>query len=438
MVPLKIVDDMTGLEKQPLRVGVIGLSSHGGWALNSHYPAIMQLSMYFSITALYNKSTEESITTIKKLRLKNATAYPSLESFVVSSEIDMVVVATTANTHYDILMPLLEYAPRNPDLKYLFVEWALGSSLTQAELIYNAATNVGLQTIICLQGRKSPYIIRAKELIMEDALGLINSIEVMGNGGWYGYERPSKSPSYLYEPDGGTDLITSTFAHTIDILQYITGSTFSKINAMVFNNIPEQIVVNENNIPTGQKVSKNVPDHLLFQGALSRGNIPVSCSIKGGKPTKKFTKNLVIDIHGTKGDIKIEGDAGCIEMSNLVLYYSGKKLSNQSTPVASDGVVREASYSGEPNEVMEVHHLKNYNAVLGNVYRLYLSIADFHYNYALNQDTAKVAPLTLQGFDLNGFPTMLDAVYLHRLIDSVYKSDSYRSTLDVSNISMHP
>ncbi|CCH59047.1 hypothetical protein TBLA_0B02050 [Henningerozyma blattae CBS 6284] len=431
VVPTEAYDDIISLERQPIRVGMIGLHSQSGWAIKSHYPAIMQLSMCFKITALYNKSINQSMETIKDLRLKDAVAYPDLESFVSNSEVEMIVVSTHVVKHYDLLIPILQYATKNSHLKYLFVEWALGCSISQAELIYNEAAKIGIQTIICLQGRKSPYILRAKELINEGALGELNSIEIMGNGGWYGYDRPIKSPAHIYELGYGVDLVTSTFAHTIDILQYITSSYFSKVNAMVFNNIPEQYVVDENGIPTGQKLPKNVPDHLLFQGTLQSGNIPVSCSIKGGKPTKKFTKNLVIDIHGTKGDIKIEGDAGFIEMSNLVLYYSGVKINNvptNDTPISNSN----------QNEVMEVHHLRNYNGVLGNIFRLYQAIADFHYSPNGGFKTGKITPFQYQGFEFNGFPTMLDALLLHRLIDNVYKSDSYNSTLDVSNIYTHP
>ena len=97
---------------------------------------------------------------------------------------------------------------------------------------------------------------------------------------------------------------------------------------MVFNNIPEQELIDERGNRLGQRVPNTVPDHLLFQGTLLNGNVPVSCSFKGGKPTKKFTKNLVIDIHGTKGDLKLEGDAGFAEISNLVLYYSGTRAND--------------------------------------------------------------------------------------------------------------
>ena len=160
-----------------------------------------------------------------------------------------------------------------------------------------------------------------------------------------------------------------------------------------------------------------------------KGNVPVSCSFKGGKPTKKFTKNLVIDIHGTKGDLKLEGDAGFAEISNLVLYYSGVRANDY--PVANG----QAGYDAG-KEIMEVYHLRNYNAVNGNIFRLYQSIADFHYN--TKQIPNLPSQFIMQGFEFEGFPTLMDALILHRLVDNVYRSNILGSTLDVTNICHYP
>ncbi|CCE63828.1 hypothetical protein TPHA_0F03480 [Tetrapisispora phaffii CBS 4417] len=412
----------------PIRVGIIGLSSHKGWAFKAHYPAISQLPSQFQITALYNEKIETSLETIKKLKLSEATAFPNLESFASSTNIDMFVVCNCVPDHYKTIIPLMEHSKKNPNLKYIFVEWAIGSSIHQVEVIYKAVAERGLQSIVALQGRKSPYILRAKELISQGYIGEINSIEIAANGAWYGYNRHMKSPMFIYEMENGVNLVTTTFAHTIDILQYITGSYFSRINSMLFNNIPEQELLDEYGKKTGKKVPKTVPDHLLFQGALMNGNVPVSCSFKGGKPTKKFTKNLVIDIHGTKGDIKLEGDAGFAEISNLVLYYNGFR--EEGIPAAPG----QASYD-TTKEFTEVYHLRNYNAILGNIYRLYQSVADFHFN---TQNLTNVpSQFIMQGFEFKGYPTLMDALILHRLIENVYRSNIIGSTVNVSNITQH-
>lgn len=410
----------------PLRVGFIGLSAVKGWAIKSHYPAILQLPSQFKITALLNSDLESSLNTIKKLKLTHAKAFADVTSFASFTDVDMIVVSVKVPNHHGILTKLLEHSVKNPNLKYLFVEWSLGSNLREAEDIYKAAQKRGIQTIISLQGRKSPYIVRAKELISEGCIGEINSIEIAANGGWYGYERPLKSPSYLYDIESGVNLISHSFGHTIDLLQYITSSYFSEINSMMFNNIPYQELLDEHGKRTGKKVPKTAPDHLLFQAALANGNVPVSCSFKGGTPVKKFTKNLVIDIHGTKGDLKLEGDAGFAEISNLVLYFCGMKAADPGGPSST-------SKADEANETMEVYHLRNYNSVVGNILRIYEAIADFHFKS--NPRHNLPAKLERQGFLFEGFPTFKDALILHRLIDKVFQSSEEKKTLTVPIVS---
>lgn len=420
--------------EDPIRVGFIGLNFSRGWALKTHRPAILQLSSQFVITAVYDENEQMATNTIQQLKLVHATPFSSLELFSSFQHVDMIVVSVQASKQYELLMPLLEFSRRNSNLKYLLIEWAFASNLQQAEKVYQASAIRGLQTVVALQGRKSPYIQRAKELIHENHIGGINSIEISCNACWYGYERPRKFADGMFEMGSGLDLVTTTFGHTMDLLQYITGSYFSKINGLVFNNIPEQMLVDDSGRSMGRTSAKTVPDHLLFHGCLQRGNVPVSCTIKGGKPTKKFTKNFIIDIHGTRGDIKIEGDAGFAEISNLVLYYSGTRVNDIPIAGANGHPVHPSLDQGK--EFMEVYHLRNYDAVHGNIFRLYQSIADFHFN---TKNIPRLpSQFIMQGFEFEGFPTLMDGLIIRRLIDSVYKSNLMGATLDVSHILQFP
>lgn len=417
-----------------IKIGMIGFSLQNTWAIKTHYPAIQQLSSNFQISALYNESLDESFQTIRQLKLENATAFPSIESLILSSNIDMILIAIHDKNYDPLIAEIVTHiqqltiVPNHNPIKYIFLDWPLNCSIEQIEYLVQETAKLDIQTVTSLQGRKSPYVMRAKDLISEGSIGEINSIEIAGNGAWYGYERPIKSPSYLYDMSNGKDLVSNAFAHTIDVVQYITQSHFKQINSMIFNNIPKQELVDDNGNRLGEFVEKKAPDHLLFQGKLMKGNVPVSCSFKGGKPTKKFTKNLVIDIHGTRGDIKLEGDAGFIEMSNLVLYYSGMKVEDIPNDVNN---VKTPGIYDAGKEVMEFYHLRNYNALFGNIFRLYQSILDIHLHQLNLKSQQKFA---YQGFQKEGFPTLADGLILYRLINSVFKSNLLGSTLDVSNL----
>ena len=427
-----------------IKIGFIGLNSKNTLAIRTHFQAIFQVSSLFEISAIYNDNIEDSLDVIDRLKLQDATAYPSLKEFVSISSIDMVVVTSRGEPIFANVMSVLDNIRECANqIRYIFFEWSLNFSIEQTELIVNETRQLGIQTIVSLQSRKSPYIVRAKELIDDGSIGNINSIEVAGNGNWFGYERKQKSPEYIFDIESRRDLVSYCFGHTIDALQYLTGSYFSTINAMVFNNIPEQTLVDEQGRSLGIKVAKNVPDHLLFQGKLIKGNVPVSCTIKGGKPTKKFTKNLVIDIHGTKGDLKIEGDAGFIELSNLVLYHSGVKV--DVAPESPDSQANGQVIYDNNEEVLEFFHFRNYNALVGNMVKMYQAIANYDAIVAdkfTTYPTPVQSPVKtedkislMQGFQMDGFPTLMDALVLYRLVESVYRSNAIGSTLNVSNIS---
>ncbi|SMN19366.1 similar to Saccharomyces cerevisiae YML051W GAL80 Transcriptional regulator involved in the repression of GAL genes in the absence of galactose [Maudiozyma saulgeensis] len=434
-------------QNSSIKVGFVGLNCANTLAIKTHCQAILQVSSFFEISAIYNDNIQESLDIIDRLSLQDAVAYPSLKQLVSNSGIDMIVFTSNGEQLYDKIMSILDNIREEKNqIKYLLFEWSLNFSLTQTEFLANQTIELGIQTIISLQSRKSPYIIRAKELIEDGSIGNINSIEVAGNGNWFGYERLQKSPQFLYEMDARRDLVSYCFGHTIDALEYITGSYFSTINSMIFNNIPEQVLVDDMGNSLGKKVQKNVPDHLLFQGKLIKGNVPVSCSFKGGKPTKKFTKNLVIDIHGTKGDLKIEGDAGFIEISNLVLYHSGIKV-NINADIQDPPPEGQVIYNTD-DEVLEFFHYRNYNALVGNMAKLYQSIADFNDQKNGKFHDASLLPISqkpkadelilIQGLQMDGFPTLLDALALYRLVENVYKSNAVGSTLNVSNINQYP
>lgn len=427
-----------------IKIGFIGLNSRNTLAVRTHFQAIFQVSSLFEISAIYNDNIEDSLDVIDKLKLQNATAYPSLKEFVSISSIDMVVVTSSGEPTYDNVISVLDnIRDCNNEIRYIFFEWSLNFSVEQTEIIVHETRELGIQTVVSLQSRKSPYIIRAKELIEDGSIGNINSIEVAGNANWFGYERQQKSPEYLFDIKSRRDLVSYCFGHTIDALEYLTSSYFSTINSMIFNNIPEQTLVDEQGHSLGIKVPKNVPDHLLFQGKLIKGNVPVSCTIKGGKPTKKFTKNLVIDIHGTKGDLKIEGDAGFIELSNLVLYHSGVKV--DVAPDSPDSPTDGQVIYDNNEEVLEFFHFRNYNALIGNMAKMYQAIANYDSivsedvltpsAFALNTVQKRDRVSLMQGFQMDGFPTLMDALVLYRLIESVYRSNAIGSTLNVSNIS---
>ncbi|CCK68477.1 uncharacterized protein KNAG_0B00280 [Huiozyma naganishii CBS 8797] len=415
-----------------MKVGIIGLTLQNSFAIKAHFPAIQQLSSHLRITALFNEDIGSSVDVIRHLKLEHATVFPTLKSFIASSNIDLLVVTLHERSYPLILADIIKYCKLCSEkdgkctLKFIFLDWPLNCSVDFVKQMVEETTNLGIQTVVSLQGRKSPYVIKAKQLISEGSIGEINSMEIAANGIWYGYERSIKFESYLFQQESGVNIVTSSFAHIIDVVEYITGSYFGEINALLFNNIRKQELVDELGNKIGESVQKSLPDHLLFQGKLVSGNVPVSCTLRGGMPSKRFAKNFVIDIHGTKGDVKLEGEAGFVEISNIVLYYRGIK---HDTLSALRQFNVHVPYDAN-KEMMEFYHLRKYNALLGNILKLYQSVLELH---AEQQKNPHVPVLTVQSFGIQGFPTLSDGLLLYKLLAAVYESSLSGRTMRVDS-----
>ena len=62
--------------------------------------------------------------------------------------------------------------------KNTYVEWPLGSNAEQARELVALAREKGVRTVVGLQGRKEPSILKAKEIIESGRLGTVHSVNV--------------------------------------------------------------------------------------------------------------------------------------------------------------------------------------------------------------------------------------------------------------------
>lgn len=77
----------------------------------------------------------------------------------------MVVISVKTPEHYKLAKPALEAK------KDLFVEWPLAANLKQAKELTALAKSQNVKTIIGLQGRQAPSVLKAKEMIAAGKLG---------------------------------------------------------------------------------------------------------------------------------------------------------------------------------------------------------------------------------------------------------------------------
>jgi predicted dehydrogenase len=162
----------------PIRVGIIGLGPQGGtmtpgaWAVNAHLHSLQALPEY-EIVAVSNSSVESAQRSIDKHGLPASTkAYGNPEDIAKDPNVDLVVVSVNVAKHFSLAKPALE------NKKDVFVEWPLGATVAEAEELTRLAASNGVRTVVGLQSRAEPLVLKVKELIASGKIGQVVSSTV--------------------------------------------------------------------------------------------------------------------------------------------------------------------------------------------------------------------------------------------------------------------
>lgn len=155
------------------RIGLIGLSAKGSWASQSHLPYFQKTSKY-KITALQNSSQSSAEAAAKKYSLNGVSTHESPASIAQDPNVDIIAVSVNVPQHYNLIRPALEAG------KDVFSEWPLARNAAEAEELVHLANEKGVKTLVGLQARQNPSIIKAKEIVGSGILGKILGTTMFG------------------------------------------------------------------------------------------------------------------------------------------------------------------------------------------------------------------------------------------------------------------
>lgn len=99
--------------------------------------------------------------------------------------------------------------------KDVFVEWPLGANVKEAEDLAALAKEKGVKTIVGLQSRASPLVLKLREIIKEGKIGKVVSSNVVGSFGGLTLGKgtwPEGAEYYLDIGSGGNSF-TIAFGH---------------------------------------------------------------------------------------------------------------------------------------------------------------------------------------------------------------------------------
>lgn len=280
------------LEQPNEHVLIITFSS---WASRSHLPYLQETSLY-KITALQNSSESSAEAAAKEYSLSDVATYADPSAIASDPNVDIVAVSVNVPEHYALTKPALEAG------KDVFVEWPLARNLAEAEELVQLAREKGVKTMIGLQARQSPSILKAKELVESGALGKILGTTMFGHGMIFG---PTIHEGFLYALpiEAGANLLTIPFGHAVDALCYVLGE-IKDISATLANLLPELELIGKDGKPAG-KVKKTAHDHVSITGRLVNGGGVVDVTYAGG--LSRSNRDFYWEIIGTEGTLVLEG-----------------------------------------------------------------------------------------------------------------------------------
>ena len=286
----------------PIRIGIVGLSiSPGSWGQLAHFPRL-SISPNYKIVALCNSSVANAEAAIKHFNLSPTTkAYSSYSDLATDPNVDLVVISTRADTHHTVALPALHAG------KDIYCEWPLAATTTQAREMVQLAKQHNCRTIIGLQGRVAPSILKIKSLIDSGRLGDIHSVNFQGAINVWQNNAAGYKYHYFMDRKVGGNLLTIYGGHILDSILFAVGELKKGSYSTMLGNLrPRMKRTQEDGSVSEEEFEKDTPDQILLQGRLER--VPEAVFSFHLRAGDRFlgSPGSIWRVYGTKGELAVE------------------------------------------------------------------------------------------------------------------------------------
>lgn len=148
--------------------GIIGIGNRGGW-LNQAFQHLG--AQCVALCDVYEPNLEQA----RKRSPADAKSYTRVDDLLSQRSIDFVVIATPDHHHWPHLRAALAAG------KDVYVEKPLSLSLEQSQAMVNTVRKADRIVQVGMQRRSMPFIMQAKKVIEDGALGKISFAKAMWN-----------------------------------------------------------------------------------------------------------------------------------------------------------------------------------------------------------------------------------------------------------------
>ncbi len=290
-----------------LRVGIIGANARGGWAADSHVPAIQGLDgLKLEAVATSRQDTADEAAHAFGIDK----AYPSGDALIADPDIEIVTVATRVPDHRALVLAAIAAG------KHVYTEWPLGRGLAESEEMARAAAAAGVHHAIGLQLRASPAVLEARARLRSGAIGRVLSLSAFSSTAGFGPDVPEQF-LYLEDPAAYANLVTIQGAHSLDLMTLLGGMPAS-FSARLSRQFPA-IRAGENK----QVRRRETFDHVLVHGGSAEG-APFALEVAGGR---RGETPFSLAIQGEAGALLLDGGAPRgLQSGRIGLLQDGERV----------------------------------------------------------------------------------------------------------------
>jgi predicted dehydrogenase len=271
-----------------LRVGIIGASAKGGWAKESHVPAVQQL-VGLELVAIATHRQETADAAAQAFGIKSA--YGNAADLIRDPNVDLVAICVRVPNHRDLVLDALAAG------KHIYCEWPLGRNLAETEELAAAAHSAGVHAAIGLQARMNPAMHRARDLVASGAIGRVLSARLYSGTAAFGL-KVAAADAYLEDTENGATLASIHGGHALDLAIAVLGS-LADVTALTTIQYPQTEVNDSTQV-------RSIPDHLLVEAHLTN-NGALSIEVAGGRPPE--ASRFRLEVVGDKGTLALDGGA---------------------------------------------------------------------------------------------------------------------------------
>lgn len=296
----------------PIRVAIIGLSASAttSWAAEGHLPYLLlpRAKKHYEIVALLNSSVQAAEAARDHFGLPSSVrAHGDPAALAADERVDLVVCCTRVDTHAAVVRPSLEAG------KAVFVEWPTASGYASALTL--AGLPGSARSVVGLQGRVCPPVLKLKDLIRSGRVGRVLSSEARVFANILRRDALSEGLAYFADRSVGGSPLTITYGHVIDFVHDVLGEWDAGRPASTMQIQRPHIQILGADGATTQTVQSDVPDFLAIHGKLvsRRENVVDGASLavtfRLGPPFKGQPA-FVWSINGEKGEILLTSPSG--------------------------------------------------------------------------------------------------------------------------------